>query len=114
MQSLRIQGYIEDVCVTLDAKLSDAAAFKHLRILRSMRRVARRTSLKLERSMFENERTLLVGVAFHAGLVGSDGELGLFLIEAAVRVVTIAAAHCPFQHLVSERFGELRFDLAVA
>jgi hypothetical protein len=64
-------------------------------------------AFQFERGMFEYERTLLVGVAFHAGLVSSDGQFGLLLIEPAVRVVAIAAAHRPFQDFVAEGFGEL-------
>ena len=100
--------------MALNAKLPDRAAFKHLRILRSMRSVACRTALELERAMFEDERSLLVGVAFDARLVRAHGHLGLLLIEAAVRVVAIAAIHRALKHFVTEWLRELSVDLGVA
>ena len=111
---LRIQRNIQDIRVALDAKLPDAAAFQHLRILRSVRRVACRAAFQFERGVFEYERPLLIGVALDAGLIGADGQSGLLLIEAPVRVVAVAAAHCPFQHFMPERLRELGFHLAMA
>lgn len=64
--------------------------------------------------MFENERSLLVGVTFHAGLVRANGHLCLFLIKTAVRVVTIAAVHRALKHFVTERLRELSLNLSVA
>ena len=75
--------------------------------------MTRGTSFKLERAVFENERSLLFGVTFHTGLVRTYRKLCLFLIETAVRVMTIAAAHGALKHLMTKRLRELSFDLAV-
>ena len=75
--------------------------------------MTRRTAFDLERRVFENERTLLIGVTFHASRIRADGEFGLFVFKTAVRVVTITAFHRAFQNAVAKRFAELRFDFAV-
>jgi hypothetical protein len=62
------------------------------------------TALKLERSMLENERPLLIAVTADAGLVSADRKPGLFLFKAAVRIMAIAARHRALKHFVPERF----------
>ena len=114
VRCLRIERNIKDIRVALDAKLPYAAAFEHLRILRTVRRMACGAAFQLERGVFEHERALLIGVALHAGLIGADSKSCLLLFEAAVGIMAIAAAHGPFEHFVAEGFRELRFHLAVA
>src|SRR4051794_26393173 len=96
------------------AKLPYLRAFQHLRVRRAVRCVARGAALKLDRAVFEHERSLLVRVALDAGGVRTDREFGLLLLEAAVRIVAIAARHGPLEHFVVKRFAELRFYLRVA
>lgn len=55
---------LADRTVTFHAKLTHRAAVKHLRVAGAVRRVAGGTALGLKRGMFENERPVLVGVAF--------------------------------------------------
>jgi len=100
--------------VAFETKLPHTAAFQHLRIRRAVRGVARRAAFHLERRMFENERALLIAMALDTGGVGTDGELRLFLLKASVRIVTIAAGHRSFEHLVMERFAELGLCFGVA
>ena len=64
--------------------------------------------------MFKNERALLIAVALNARRVSTDRELRLFLLEASVRVVTIAAVHRSFENLVMERLAELGLCFRVA
>ena len=59
--------------------------------------------------MFVNKRTLLVYVALDASCIGAGGEPRLFQFKPAVRIVTIAAFHGAFQHLVME--GQLKLVL---
>ena len=68
----------------------------------------------LQRSMLKNEWALLIGVAFNAARIGTDSQFRLFCLEPAMRVVTIAALHCAFKHLVVEWLRELRLGLVVA
>ena len=53
-----------------------------------MRGVARSTTFGLQRGMFKCKRALLVTVALDTGGIGSDGELCLFRLKAAMSVVT--------------------------
>ena len=68
-----------------------------------MWRVTSRAALGLHRGVFESERALLVDVALDAGSIGARRQPGLFQLESAVRVVTIAATHRAFQNFVMER-----------
>jgi hypothetical protein len=52
--------------------------------------------------MFVNERPLLVGVALDTGSVRPGRQARLLQFKAAMRIVTIAATHRPFQNLVME------------
>ena len=64
--------------------------------------------------MFENERAGLIAVALDTRRVGSDCELCLFLLEASVRIMTVAAVHRSFENLVMERLAELSLGFGVA
>lgn len=63
--------------------------------------------------MFVYKRTLLVYVTLEAGRIGASSEPRLFQLKPAVRIVTIAALHRPFQHLVMERQLKLMLRLTV-
>jgi hypothetical protein len=71
-------------------------------------------SFRFYRGMFVNKGTLFVDVTLDAGCVGASGESCLFEFKTAVRIVTIAALHRAFQHLVMERQVELVLGLHVA
>ena len=64
--------------------------------------------------MLENERPLLVAVALDARSIGADRKLCLFLFEAPVRGVTIAAVHRSLEHLMVERLAELGLCFGMA
>jgi len=102
-----------DTAVTFETKLAHAASLEHLRIRRAVWSVACRASLDLQRSMFENERASLIAVALDARCVGTDRELRLFLLEASMRIVTIAAVHRSFKDLVMKWLAELRLCFGV-
>jgi len=72
------------------------------------------TAFDLDRSMFVNERALLIRMTANARSIGADRKLRLFRLKSAVRVVTVAATHRPFEHFVMERLGELRLRLGMA
>ena len=61
-----------------------------------MRRVACRAPFGLERRVFVNERTLLVGMALYARGVCAGGQSCLLELETAVGIVTITALHHAF------------------
>ena len=67
----------------------------------------------LDRSMLINKRSLLVRMTLDASCVGAGRQSSLFKFETAVWVVTIAALHRTFQHLVMERQTELVLRLAM-
>jgi len=94
-------------------ELIHCAVFQQSRIRRSVRRVACRAAFRLHRSVFEGERSLLVGVALDTSRIRSSGQPGLLGLKSTVRVVTIGAAHRAFQNFVMEGRGKLRLDLVV-
>ena len=78
-----------------------------------MRSVTGDAAVGLDRGMLVNKRPLLVSVALDAGGVRAGSESRLFEFKTTVRIVTIAAPHRAFQHLVMERQVELVFGFAV-
>ena len=79
-----------------------------------MRRVARSTAFRLDRSVFVSERPLLICVALETRRIRACGKASLLLLEAAVRIVAIRAPHGAFQNFVVERLVELMLRFAVA
>ena len=67
----------------------------------------------LDRSMFVNERSLLVCVTLDASRVGAGRQSRLLEFKSAVGIVAIAALHRTFQHLVMERQIELVLSLTM-
>src|ERR1700752_1326870 len=61
-----------------------------------------------------SEWTLLVGVTLYAGRIGAGFQPGLLEFKAAVRVVTVAALHFAFEHLVMKRLVEVGLNFVVA
>ena len=100
--------------VTRQAQVIDLAELQHARVSRSMRYVTGDATVSLHGSMFEREWTLLVCVTLEARGVGTDRQPRLLQLEAAVRIVAIAAFHRAFEDLVMRREGELVFDFTVA
>ena len=100
--------------MAFETKLPHAATLQHLRIRRAVRRVARRAAFHFERCMFENEWTCFIAMALNAGGISPNSELRLFLLEAAVRIVTVAAIHRSFENLVMERLAELSLCFRMA
>ena len=78
-----------------------------------MRRVARGAALCLHRRVLVSVWSLLIRVTLNACGVRASRQSGLFGFEAAVWVVTVAAAHRAFQHFVMEGRRELRLDFIV-
>ena len=82
--------------MALETELPHAAALQHLWIRRAVRRMACRAAFELQRRVFENERSLFIAVALDASCIGTDSKLRLFLLEASVRIMTVAAIHRSF------------------
>ena len=99
--------------VTGQAKLRNAARDQQTRIRRTVWRVTRDAAIGLDRSMLVNKRSLLVCMTLDAGCVGAGSESRLLELEAAVRIVAIAALHHSFEHLVMKRQVELVPGFAV-
>ena len=76
--------------------------------------VASCASLGLKRGVLENKWPLLVVMAFDAGNITTNGQLGLFRFKSAMSVVTVTALHRSFEDLMMKRFGKLRFRLGMA
>src|SRR5829696_8259200 len=71
------------------------------------------TPIGLDRSMFVNERALLVYVTLDASRVSAGSESRLLKFETAVGIVAIAALHRAFEYLVMEGQVELVLSLAM-
>src|SRR5436190_19323996 len=76
--------------------------------------MTRGTAFNLNRRMFVNEWSLLVRMTPDARSIGADRKFCLFRFKSAVRVVTVAATHRPFQHFMMEGLRKLRFRLGMA
>ena len=96
------------VGMALKTELPHFISFEHLGTVRSVRGVAGGAAFDFQRRVLEDERPLLVGVAFDTGCVSAGVEPGLLLLESAMWVVTIRAVHRAFQNPVMERLRELR------
>ena len=66
------------------------------------------------RRVFISKWALLIGVTFYAGCITARCQSGLFQFEATVRIVAVATLHHPFQNLMMERLGEIRFRFIMA
>ena len=75
--------------------------------------MAGRAALSLDGRVFIRERSLLIYVALNASRISSGSQPGLLKLKAAMRIVTIAASHSAFQHLVMERHRKLRLHFRV-
>ena len=79
-----------------------------------MRRMAGRASFNLDRSMFEGERSLFVGMTPNAACISARCQACLLGLETTVRVVAVGASHRTFQNLMVERLIELVLYLCMA
>ena len=110
----RLNGsYVVGQAMASQTQLVDRAVLQQPRIRRTVRCMTGRASFGFYRSVFVSKRPLLIHVALNASGVGAGRESGLLQLETAMRIVTIAATHRAFQHLVMERRSELRLDFAV-
>ena len=99
--------------VTRQTEMIHGAELEHSWIRRAMRHVTGDATVCLHRRMFEREWALLVGMALDARRISADCQPRLLQLKTAVRIVTVAAAHGAFQHLVMGRHRELMFHLGV-
>ena len=74
-----------------------------------MGRVTSGATFRLHGCVFIRKWALLIGVTLHTRRIRASGESGLFEFKASVRIVTIAALHRAFQHLVVK--GQLKLVL---
>ena len=109
-----VRAYTVRHAVARQAKLSDTIRNQQARVRRTMRCVTGSAAFCLDRRMLVNKRTLLIDVTLYTGGVGPRSQSRLFEFKPTVRIVTIAALHGAFEHLVMERQIELVLGLAVA
>lgn len=95
-------------------KLTGSAEPEQPRISRTVRRVTGGTSFSLQRRVFVGEWSLLISVALNASRIRARSEPRLFKLEAAMRVVTIAALHRPFENFVMEGRIKRRLHFTMA
>ena len=100
--------------VASQTELVHTAEFQESWIRRAVRRVTGDASVRLERCVLESEWALFVGMTLYASCVCTRGESCLFELETAVGVMTIAAFHRAFQHLVMKWLVEVGLNFVVA
>ena len=100
--------------VTRQTKLGYATRDQQTWIRRTVRRMARDATVRLDRRVLVNKRSLLVCVTLDASCVGAGRESRLLELKTTVRIMAITALHRAFQHFVVERQLELVLRLAVA
>jgi len=76
--------------------------------------MTRYAAFGLNRGMFVNKRTLFVCMTLYASRIGASRKSGLLQFKTAMRVMTIAALHRAFKHLVMEGQIKLVLHLGVA
>src|SRR5580698_4097081 len=79
-----------------------------------MRIVARTASFRPDWRVLINKRTCFFRMALHTDGVPGDAASQLLLLECPVWIVTIAAVHQAFVHLMVERLRKSRFYVNVA
>ena len=75
--------------------------------------VTYRAAFCLQWCVFVSEWTLLVGVALHARRIRAGGQSCLLELETAVGIVTVAALHRAFEHLVMKGLVEVGLNFVV-
>ena len=76
--------------------------------------MTRHAAFGLNRSVFVGKRTLLIDVTLNASRISAGGQSRLLKFKTSVRVMAIAALHGPFENLMMEGLGEIRFRFIVA
>jgi len=79
-----------------------------------MRIVARTATFNLDWRVLINKRPRLFRMALHTGSVAGDAASQSLLLECPVWIVTIAAAHQTFIHLVMERLRKSGLHVGLA
>lgn len=93
--------------VTFQAQRSHRGSNQHLRIIRSMRFMARLAIANAVRCVFEGEGSASVRVALHAGHLSGEAGPQLAPLQSSMRLVTVDAAHGIFGHAMMERLGKI-------
>ena len=79
-----------------------------------MRIVARTATFRSDWRVLINKRTCLFRMALHTDGIPGDAASQSLVLEGAMRIVTIAAIHQPFIHLVMERLRKSGLYVSVA
>ena len=79
-----------------------------------MRIVARTASFRSDWRVLINKRTCLFRMALHTDSIPGDAASQFLLLECPVWVMTIAAVHQAFVHLMVERLRKSGLDVSVA
>jgi hypothetical protein len=76
--------------------------------------VAYRAAFDLQRRVFEDKWSLLIGVALETRNISAHRQSCLFHLKATVRVMAVVALDLAFEHPVVEGHAKLRLHLGVA
>ena len=99
--------------MTGQTELCYATRDQQTRIGRTVRCMTRDATIRLNRGMLVNKRSLLICMTLDASCIGARRESRLLEFETAVRIVAVATLHRAFEHFVMEWQIELVLRLAV-
>ena len=108
------RAYVMRQAVARETKLIHGAESKQTRIGGTVRRVAGRAAFRLHRSVFIGKRPLLIHVTLKTRRITAGCQSGLLQFKTAMRVMTIATLHRPFENLMMEGLGEIRLRFIMA
>jgi len=103
-----------DRAVALLAQRDDIRHVQQPCVLRTVRSVAPKASLCLDRGVLKYERSARLGVALGADPILISRVSQVVVPESAVNIMTVAALNQPFVHPVVERHTERRLHISVA
>jgi len=105
-QSRAIAGQFMRIRVAFDAQEPNQIPRQQFRVGRTVRRVTRLAAFDFDRRVLEDERPLLVGMAFQTRRIAGDRIAQRFAHKPAVLIVAVGAFHPALGNFMVERFGE--------
>src|SRR5688500_1759270 len=105
-QGFLLAGQPRRVGVAFQTERLHAVARKHARVIRAVWGMARHAAFQFDGRVLEYKWTALVTMTFQACEITAYTGAQLFILKAAMLVMTVRTFHGAFWHLVMERLGK--------